>query len=76
MMFFTIFVLHVWHKFYVIHVGNFTDRQLTLCISIFIEELDRLQRNGIIEPVKFSKWATPIVPILKSDGSIRICEGL
>ena len=37
------------------------------------EELDRLQRNGIIEPVKFSKWATPIVPILKSDGSVRIC---
>ena len=37
------------------------------------EELDRLQREGIIESVKFSNWATPIVPILKSDGSIRIC---
>ena len=37
------------------------------------EELDRLQARGIIVPVKFSKWATPIVPVVKSDGSIRIC---
>ena len=37
------------------------------------EELERLQREGIIEPVKYSKWATPIVPVMKPDGSIRIC---
>ena len=36
-------------------------------------ELDRLQAAGIIAPTKFSYWATPIVPILKKDGSIRIC---
>ena len=31
--------------------------------------------EGILEPVKFSKWATntPVVPILKKDGSIRLC---
>ena len=36
-------------------------------------ELDRLVKNGIIEPVAHSDWAAPIVPVLKSDGNIRIC---
>ena len=36
-------------------------------------ELDRLVKEGTIEPVEFSKWATPIVPIVKEDGTIRIC---
>ena len=35
-------------------------------------ELDRLQAEGIITPTRFSKWATPIVPVVKCDGSIRI----
>lgn len=29
--------------------------------------------QGITEPVQFSHWAAPIVPMQKSDGSIRIC---
>lgn len=37
------------------------------------EELNRLQRDGIIAPVEFSEWATPIVPVRKKDGTIRIC---
>ena len=36
-------------------------------------ELDRLQAQGIIEPVQFSEKAAPIVPVIKSDGSVRIC---
>ncbi len=28
---------------------------------------------GILEPVKFSPWGTPVVPIRKKDGSIRLC---
>ena len=36
-------------------------------------ELDRLQRQGVIEPVQFADWAAPIVPVVKSDGTIRIC---
>lgn len=36
-------------------------------------ELDRLQDEGTIEPVQFSQWAAPIVPVLKADGSVRIC---
>ena len=37
------------------------------------EELDRLQQQNVIEPVQFSDWAAPIVPVQKSDGSVRIC---
>ena len=36
-------------------------------------ELDRLQTEGIVTPVQFSSYAAPIVPIVKSDGNIRIC---
>ncbi|KFD47113.1 hypothetical protein M513_12023, partial [Trichuris suis] len=37
------------------------------------EELDRLVRQGILEPVEYTDWATPIVPVIKEDGGIRIC---
>ena len=37
------------------------------------EELDRLERTKIIEPVRHSQWAAPVVPVIKSDGSIRLC---
>ena len=36
-------------------------------------ELERLQGEGVVRPVTFSDWATPIVPVLKSSGEIRIC---
>lgn len=35
-------------------------------------ELKRLQDNSIIEPIEYSEWGTPIIPLLKKDGSIRI----
>ena len=38
------------------------------------QELERLQQQGILEPVAFSDWAASIVPVLKKDGSVRICE--
>ena len=38
------------------------------------KELQQLESLGIIKPVKSSKWAAPIVPVLKPDHkSIRIC---
>ena len=38
------------------------------------QELDRLQALGIIQPVQFSDWASPIVPVMKPDGAVRICR--
>ena len=35
--------------------------------------LDSLVEQGIISPVKFSSWAAPIVPVMKQDGTVRLC---
>ena len=32
-----------------------------------------MQDSGIIRPVEFSEWVTPIVPVLKSKAAVRIC---
>ena len=37
------------------------------------KELNRLLSEGTIRNVEFSECATPVVPIVKSDGTIRIC---
>ena len=36
-------------------------------------ELKRLEKEGILHEVRFSNWATPIVPVAKSNGTVRIC---
>ena len=36
-------------------------------------ELDRLRREDVIEPVKYSEWAAPLVPVLKPDNTVRLC---
>ena len=33
-------------------------------------------RKGILSPVEWSDSAAPIVPILKPDGSVRVCGDL
>ncbi|CAC5423249.1 Uncharacterized protein K02A2.6 [Mytilus coruscus] len=37
------------------------------------QELDRLEEEGIIIKVSTSEWATPIVPVVKKSGGVRIC---
>ncbi|XP_012826093.1 uncharacterized protein K02A2.6-like [Xenopus tropicalis] len=37
------------------------------------EEINHLLKQGIISPVRFSEWATPIVPVIKKGGNVRIC---
>ncbi|CAK1588892.1 unnamed protein product [Parnassius mnemosyne] len=37
------------------------------------KEIDRLLALGILKPVEHSDTASPIVPVLKKDGSIRLC---
>ena len=36
-------------------------------------ELDRLLKEGIIEPVDNAEWASPVVVVRKKNGSIRLC---
>jgi len=36
-------------------------------------ELSRLEREGVLKKVETSDWATPIVLVLKLDGTVRIC---
>lgn len=37
------------------------------------KELDRLEKEGIIEKATVSEWGTPLVPVLKQNGGIRVC---
>lgn len=49
-------------------------RHVAHAIKPMIEkEIDRLVSLGHLKPVEVSEWATPIVPIFKSNGNIRIC---
>ena len=35
--------------------------------------LDAMMEEGNLEKVDFSKWDTPIVPVIKPDGTVRVC---
>jgi len=37
------------------------------------KELDRLIAADLLVPVETSDWGTPIVPVVKADGAIRLC---
>ena len=37
------------------------------------KDLERLENAGIIRQVTYSDWASPIVPVPKADGTVRIC---
>ena len=36
------------------------------------EELKRMENKGVVRPVEVNDWATPIVCVPKTDGSVRI----
>ncbi|XP_060804322.1 uncharacterized protein K02A2.6 [Amyelois transitella] len=37
------------------------------------EELRKLEREGVITKVESSKWGTPLVPVVKDNGKLRLC---
>lgn len=37
------------------------------------EELDRLERAGVLNKVDHSEWATPVVVVPKKNGRVRLC---
>ena len=49
-------------------------RQVPYAIRDAVDrELKRLESLGVIESVSHSEWATPLVAVPKSDGSVRLC---
>ena len=36
-------------------------------------ELERMEKEGTLEPVEFSNWAMPLVCVPKADGTVRLC---
>ena len=38
------------------------------------EDLARLEKIGVNSKVETSEWATPMVPVRKPNGSVRLCE--
>lgn len=36
-------------------------------------EIDRLEKLGIISKLEHSEWGTPVVPVVKPNGDIRLC---
>ena len=52
----------------------FKARTVPLALKEKVEvELENLESMGIISPVESSRWAAPIVPVLKQNGAVRIC---
>ncbi|XP_063362806.1 uncharacterized protein K02A2.6-like [Cydia amplana] len=37
------------------------------------KEIDRLVNLGVLKPVDHSEYASPVVPVLKKNGSVRLC---
>ncbi|XP_003368178.1 conserved hypothetical protein [Trichinella spiralis] len=60
----------------VLHIGGSVPliqrsaRRVPLALGF---ELERLVEQDILEPVQHTAWITPIVLVIKDDGSMRIC---
>ena len=53
---------------------SFKPRSFPFILKHKIEyKFSGLEKEEVIEPIQFSRWAAPIVPILKRDGMIKVC---
>lgn len=53
---------------------RFPPRNVPMALREPIEkELAKLESQGILTKIEYSDWTTPIVPVKKSNGTIRIC---
>ena len=49
-------------------------RQVPYALRPKVEaELTRLEKDGILSKVEYSEWATPVVTVVKRNGSVRVC---
>ena len=49
-------------------------RQVPYALRPKVEvELPLLERDGILSKEEYREWATPIVPVVKRNGSVRVC---
>ena len=49
-------------------------RQVSFALRPKVEtELTRLEKDGILSKVEYSDWATPVAPVVKLNGSVRVC---
>ncbi|XP_028164865.1 uncharacterized protein K02A2.6-like [Ostrinia furnacalis] len=49
-------------------------RPVPLALKDQVEaEIDRLEKAKILEKVNYSKWGTPVVPVMKQNGKVRLC---
>ena len=52
----------------------FRPRPIPLSMKEKVEaDLDRKEKQGILEKIEVSDWAAPIVPVSKPDGTVRVC---
>lgn len=40
------------------------------------EEIERLMRNKFIRAIRYVEWLENIVPIIKNNGTLRVCIDL
>ncbi|XP_045541844.1 uncharacterized protein K02A2.6-like [Papilio machaon] len=68
------------------HIRSFRGEPMVECVRLngarpiafalrekVTDELNRLVDLGVLKPVDYSEYASPIVPVLKRNGSVRIC---